>query len=139
MRWIVSATFRACWFAGVERSATSWPSKLRLSEALKVAKRTSACFGAARAAGTSRSAASATSRAFTWSSSVAVGGDLYTSRRAGVDDVGLERGHVAADAARRQQPLEPAEQRVGCERERGDDHRRADDALEPVARLVEED
>src|ERR671911_931090 len=39
-RWIVSATLRACWLAGVDRSLTSWPAALRLSEALNVANRT---------------------------------------------------------------------------------------------------
>ena len=38
---MVSATFCAWTFPGVERSLTSWPAALRLSEALKVENRTS--------------------------------------------------------------------------------------------------
>ena len=38
---MVSATFCAWTLSGVERSLTSWPATLRLSEALKVEKRTS--------------------------------------------------------------------------------------------------
>ena len=49
---MISATVAACALFGVDRSATSWPATFRLSEALKVAKRTSAspaCAGAASA------------------------------------------------------------------------------------------
>ena len=49
---MISATDAACALFGVDRSATSWPATFRLSEALKVAKRTSAspaCAGAASA------------------------------------------------------------------------------------------
>src|SRR5918995_3428536 len=42
MRWMVSATAAACALPGVERSRTRSPALLRLSEALKVAKRTCA-------------------------------------------------------------------------------------------------
>ena len=38
---MISATVLACALSGVDRSVTSWPAAARLSEALKVANRTS--------------------------------------------------------------------------------------------------
>jgi hypothetical protein len=61
VRWTISATVCACTFPGVDRCSISCPSKLRLREALKLAKRTSelpAVAGAAR-----RSADAATANA----------------------------------------------------------------------------
>jgi hypothetical protein len=58
---MISATVRACAFAGVERSAMSWPSVFRLSEALKVAKRMRSL--PAAAGGTSMSATRAATHA----------------------------------------------------------------------------